>query len=434
MRQPSFSELKIWLHHYTWRFGVERFCMFRLLLTCLTLARAVANAYGDSNAPDNAIALKQLDQELAGIMATGQTPALELGLVYQGQVLLTRTLGVRVSGNKTLPVDASTRFRLASMSKTFSSVLIGKLVDNSFLRWDTPVNLLVPNFRTRDPNSMFMTVEQLLSHRTGLPHHTLDDELEAASTFAPIRGLLPSAAGECQVGYCFAYQNVSYSFASDVVYAASGQFFQASMQREIFEPLGMTRANFGVEGLQEDDNWARPHERSWRKNIPQVVKPNYYWLEASAGINASLNDMQQWLLALLRHRTEAVPSAVIEAITKPQINTPGEAFGAPWRVARLRGASYGLGIRVFDYLGHPVWFHAGAVAGYRGMVVALPEKDVAMVLMWNNETNLPAGLVPTLLDRWLGLPAHDWLELAKYQPRILPARKVQPRAVWRRRR
>jgi len=78
-------------------------------------------------------------------------------------------------------------------------------------------------------------------------------------------------------------------------------------------------------------------------------------------------------------------------------------------------AGYGLGMRLFNYSGHPIWFHAGAVAGYRGMIVGLPEKNAGLVLMWNSETNLPTGLVPTLLDRWLNQPEHDWLELHRYQ-------------------
>jgi beta-lactamase class C len=370
---------------------------------------------------DNAIDLQRLDLELKGIMATAQTPALALGIVANGQVVVTRTLGSTVVGGAQL-IDTSTRFRLASMSKSISASLIGKFVSQGFLQWDSPVTLLVPSFRLKDPNSVFLTVEQLLSHRTGLVHHTLDDEMEAATTIYPIRALLPTMPGECAVGACFAYQNLAYSFAADISYAASGQFFGAALHREIFEPLGMARANVGLDSLKEDENWARPHERRWPKNVQIEVKPNYYWLEAAAGVNASVSDMEQYLLALLGNRPEVLSRDIISKLTTQQIGTPGEIYGPPWRRARLRSAGYGLGMRLFDYSGHPVWFHAGAVAGYRGMIVGLPEKNAAFVLMWNSETNLPSGLVPTLLDRWLDQPAHDWLELAKYQPK--PARSV----------
>jgi beta-lactamase class C len=105
--------------------------------------------------------------------------------------------------------------------------------------------------------------------------------------------------------------------------------------------------------------------------------------------------------------------------------TPGEIIAPPWRRARLRSAGYGLGIRRFDYMGHMVLLHAGAVAGYRAMMVVVPEKQAGFVMLWNSETNLPAGLVPTILDRWFNVPAHDWLELHRYFPK--PATRQQRR-------
>ena len=397
---------------------------FKLCVLVLGVAQILQAA--SARPVDNALDLQRLDIELKGIMATAQTPALVVGIVAGGQVVLTRSLGTTIVGGAQV-IDANTRFRLASMSKSISAALIGKFVNQGYLQWDTPVTLLVPSFRLKDPNFAFLTVEQLLSHRTGLVHHTLDNIVEASSTFAPIRALLPSMKAECAIGACFAYQNVAYSYAADISYAASGQFFSNALRRELFEPLGMNRANLGMESLSEDDNWARPHERRWPKNVQTNVKPNYYWLEAAAGINASVSDMEQYVLALLGNRPEVLPGEVITKLTTQQIATPGEIYGPPWRRARLMSAGYGLGMRLFDYSGHPIWFHAGAVAGYRGMIVGLPEKNAGLVLMWNSETNLPTGLVPTLLDRWLNQPEHDWLELHRYQPKpvgsILPRRR-----------
>jgi beta-lactamase class C len=391
--------------------------VFGLCLSCFA-----ADAF--ARRVDNALDLQRLDAELKTIMATKQTPALAFGMVLQGSPILTRTLGFREVGGKKA-IDAQTRFRLASVSKPVTAALIGKLVHQGFLEWQTPVTLLVPNFRLRDPNSVFMTVEQLMSHRTGLKHHTLDDEMEASVSIAPIRALLPVADSVCAIGECFAYQNLTFSFAEDISFAASGQFFATALQREIFNPIGMARANVGLDALMEDENWAPPHQRIWPNLVKQEVKPNYYWVSASAGINASISDMQQFLIALIGYKANAMPAEVIEKITAEQVNTPGEIIAPPWRRARLRSAGYGLGIRRFDYMGHPVLLHAGAVAGYRAMMVMVPEKQAGFVMLWNSETNLPAGLVPTILDRWFNLPAHDWLELHRYFPK--PTRKVPRR-------
>lgn len=365
---------------------------------------------------DDALDLKRLDQELAQIMLTGQSPALVLGMVANGQIVLTRALGVSVVGSKQA-IDANTRFRLASISKSVSAVLVGKFVQQGYLAWETPVTLLVPSFRLQDPNSVFLTVEQLLSQRTGLPHHSMDRQMEAASEFSNIRPLLGKIKPACAIGACFAYQNVSYGYAEDLSYAASGQFFANALQRELFEPLGMARANYGHAALSEDDNWARPHHMQWPSWRELKVKPNYYWVGAAAGVNASVSDMQQYLLALLGYKPFIVAPEVIKKISTPQISTPGETLGPLWRRSRLRSASYGLGLRIFDYSGHTIWFHAGAVAGYRGMIVGAPDKNAGLVVLWNSESNLPAGLVPTILDRWFDLPANDWMQISRYMPK-----------------
>src|SRR5690606_5529779 len=72
---------------------------------------------------------------------------------------------------------------------------------------------------------------------------------------------------------------------------------------------------------------------------------------------------------------------------------------------------YALGWRVYDYAGHRVVFHAGAVQGYRGAMAVMPERDLGVVLLWNGESSLPTGLVPTILDSAIGLTPQAWLDV-----------------------
>ena len=68
-------------------------------------------------------------------------------------------------------------------------------------------------------------------------------------------------------------------------------------------------------------------------------------------------------------------------------------------------------------------FHAGAVQGYRAALAMLPDQDFGVALLWNSESAVPAGLLPTIIDRELELPARDWLQLDRLTPR--PAAKVR---------
>ena len=60
---------------------------------------------------------------------------------------------------------------------------------------------------------------------------------------------------------------------------------------------------------------------------------------------------------------------------------------------------------------------AGQTLDFAGMAAFLPDKDIGVVILWNSESSMPAALLPTALDRALGLPARDWLAPEPVRPR-----------------
>jgi beta-lactamase class C len=143
--------------------------------------------------------------------------------------------------------------------------------------------------------------------------------------------------------------------------------------------------------------------------VPVRPKETYYHVPPAAGVNSSIHDMAQWLIAQMGHRPDVLPEDLLGQLHTAQVSTPGEVRGSAWRRERLLHASYGLGFRIYDYQGHTLVFHGGAVQGYRGLIGFLPNEDVGLVVLWNSETSAPSGLLPSLMDRVLGLPTRDWL-------------------------
>jgi beta-lactamase class C len=140
----------------------------------------------------------------------------------------------------------------------------------------------------------------------------------------------------------------------------------------------------------------------------------------AAGVNASASDMAQWLLAQSGHRPDVLPAPLLATLHAPVVATPGETRGSSWRRQRLNAAGYGIGWRIYDYAGHRVIFHGGAVQGYRGAIALLPQRDLGVAILWNGESSLPSGLLPTILDRAIGLPAQRWLDVDPF-PDVLYA-------------
>jgi beta-lactamase class C len=121
--------------------------------------------------------------------------------------------------------------------------------------------------------------------------------------------------------------------------------------------------------------------------------------------------MAQWLIAQGGHRPDVLPAPLLATLQAPVVATPSELRGSSWRRERLNSAGYGIGWRVYDYAGHRVVFHGGAVQGYRGLMAMIPERDLGVVLLWNSDSSVPSGLLPTILDSAIGLPAQRWLDV-----------------------
>jgi len=352
---------------------------------------------------------RQFEAMAQALVANQRVPGLAMAIVQNGRIVSARGYGVTdVRGAE--PVDNHTVFRLASLSKAFAGTVTGLLVADGRLRWDTPVTRYVPSLQLSLPGAaQEVTVADVLSHRVGLTHNTYDRDLEANADFGSLVQRLSSAPMACRPGQCYAYQNVAFSLIGDVVLAASGHVYGDTVASRIFRPLGMTDASVGLEGIEGSPRWARPHVHGRGGWVSLLPKPSYYRVAPAAGVNASISDMAQWLIAQTGHRPDVLPPALLATLHAPVVETPTELRGSSWRRERLGAAGYALGWRVYDYAGHRVVFHGGAVQGYRGAVALLPERDLGIAILWNSESALPSALLPTILDRAIGLSPH-WLD------------------------
>lgn len=352
-------------------------------------------------------ALKDYDHWLDQLAAESRTAGLATAVVIDDKVRYERTLGY-ADANTGEEVKPDTVFRLASLSKAFATALTGLLIRQGALSWDTRLATVLPFFKLRDVNaSQAATVRDILSQSIGLPHNAYDNLLSDGVPYQELERKLASVPLTCDPGDCYGYQNIAFSLIGDVIHAKTGQFFIQLIDRYLFLPLGMTTASYGRDGLEGSHSWARPHYKHGRQWL--AYEPNdHFYVPPAAGVNASIRDMEQWLIAQMGGRPMVLPDSLLEVLHSPIIDTPSERMFSNWRRARVKHAAYALGWRVYDYAGETLIFHAGAVQGYRSMIGFFPKYHAGVVVLWNCESNTPAGLLPELLDALLGLPHQDW--------------------------
>lgn len=354
--------------------------------------------------------LPGFNADVERVFADYQVPGAAVAVVQGGRVVYVKTLGVgRLSARN--PVDEHTLFRIASLSKTFTAVLAGQAARTGQIRWSDPLSRYLPGFRLKHDAGNQLTLRNVLSHTSGLPHNASDNLLEAGESYPRLLNRLETLPASCPIGRCFGYQNILFSTMGDVLAKASGRPFTSLLIHQIFRPLGMADAGSGRWQLLNDPNHAEPHVKGrdgWKER--PVTQP-YYNVVPAAGINASISDMSKYLVAVMGHRPDVIPPSVMAELTRPLIPSPKEGWTSKWRQTRIKAPMYGMGWRIFQYNGSQrMIFHAGGLSGVRARLGFLPDRDIGMVMLWNANDSRPEVLMPMLFDRVLDLPAVEYLD------------------------
>ena len=365
---------------------------------------------------DAAAIAREFDHWLDGVEAGQDVAGLAAAIVKDDQVLLERGIGF-ADWKSREPVSGDTVFRLASLSKAFATAMSGLLVEDGRLRWDTKIAKELPAFTlSNEGAAQRLTVRDILSHRVGLPHNTYDNLLEQDEPYQLLVDRLKDVPMACPVGDCYGYQNIAFSLIGDITYAVTGDFYYHQVVKRIFQPLGMHDATYGRDALEGSKSWARPHRRVAHGWAPFAPNESYYHVAPAAGVNASIRDMEQWLIAQMGGRPNVLSPQLLTELHTPLVETEHERVASSWRRGRLTDAQYALGWRIYNYAGTTLVFHAGAVQGYRAMIAFLPRYRFGAVMLWNCESGMPAGLMPMLLDRYLGLPQVNWAGIDSNEP------------------
>jgi CubicO group peptidase (beta-lactamase class C family) len=356
-----------------------------------------------------------IDATVAKIMKTFEVPGLALAIVKDGRVALAKGYGVRKLGEPA-PVDARTLFGIASNTKVFTATALGLLVEEGKLVWDGRVVDYLPWFMMYDPYvTRELTVRDLLVHRSGLGLGAGDLLWWPESTYnrrevaERLRYIKPATSFRS----AYAYDNVLYLVAGEVIQAVSGQTWEDFVAGRILKPVGMTGSNVRHSAAAGGGNVATPHAK-----VEGAVRPIAPFTSdntnPAGGINSSAEDMAKWMLVRLNRGRLADGTALYSERTARQIETPVTIMPNPDPPAELEALksdinAYALGLNIREYRGQRVVTHTGGLPGYVSEVTLLPDRDLGIAVLTNAEsTTAFTALTMAIVDHDLGLPPTDW--------------------------
>lgn len=350
-----------------------------------------------------------LDARIRLLMQRDDMMGLGVAVVENGEITFVRGYGMTHEDGA--PVNSGTRFRWASVSKGLSGAVAAQLDQEGVLSLDDTVSQYHTTLRLPGFGENTATLRDVLSHRLGLVSNAYDNILESGREPSSIRQMLGELDLICPVSQCHGYQNVAFDTIEEVFLDTTGQDFEALMQERVFRPLGMRGASTTYEGFVSSGNYARPYNYRGGRMVADRITPPYFRVAAAGGVSSSADDIARYLQAQMGLRPAVFSPEALAQAHAPVVETLREARGMGRRYDRIRDADYGLGWRIYDYEGHTVVGHRGAVRGYRALILFDPERQTGIAAMWNSNISRPTGLQFELMDMVYGLEHRDWMRL-----------------------
>lgn len=412
------------------------------ILATLLLVVAVALPAGaqDSHLPprfDDPGRLERIRSALPGLDALyvahareHHLPGFAYGVVVDGQLIHRFTWG-RARLEPDRPVGADTRFRIASMTKSFTAMAVLRLRDGGRLTLDDPVSLHVPEFSRVSPatrDAPPVTLRRLLRMDAGFPQDDPWADRRLDDTVAELEALVAGGLTFSNPpGVTWEYSNLAYALLGQVVSRVSGRPYQRYIAEEILAPLGMNSTVWDPAAVPADAlalgyRW---EQGRWRPE-PLLGDGTF---GAMGGLVTTLGDMARYAAFHLdawppRDDPDAGP---VRRSTRREMHRPEAVIGlatdppAPGLPPIPRFTGYNAGLSWNRDARGITWIrHSGGLPGYGSEYRFLPEHGIALIAL-ANRTYAPMTTANTLAMEWL-------IEAARP-----PARTLPPSDILRRR-
>ena len=341
------------------------------ILIVLSFIFNVFQVWGQ-NTPEEMI-IKDL---LLPIQQKHKLPSLAGAIVTSDSLVASGVVGVRKSDTD-IPVTLNDKWHLGSDTKAMTAMLIGALVEQGKLKWETTIEEIFPEHTpVLQPELGKVTLLHLLSHRSGLianiswrlvPNNgTIIEQRQAVLKIAAATKLLSDPGSK------YNYSNLGYVIAGAMAEKVTNSSWEDLITKIIFRPLGMKSVGFGGMGTpgEIDQPWGHTaNGKPVSGTGPQMDNPSV--IGPAGPVHCTLKDWSKFLTDQLRGaKGEA---ALLKPKTYKKLHTP------------LFGGNYSLGwlITQRDWGGGTVLTHAGSNTMNYALVWMAPNKNFAVLICTN---------------------------------------------------
>ncbi|MBV9864379.1 MAG: beta-lactamase family protein [Abitibacteriaceae bacterium] len=329
-----------------------------LLLLCMC-------GYAQQPREFSAAQVAQIQQQVQAVMEQEKIPALSLAIISQrGQ--MSAGYGQADVANA-LAATASTKYRLASLSKPITAVAVMQLAEKGELDLDAPVQKYVPSFPVKP---WPITSRELLGHLSGIRHYEGEGVItnHHYDTLTDALDVFKDAPLLSEPGTTYHYSSYGYNLLGCVVEGASGMKFEDYIRQYIFEPANM-KASGIYDPRHRPADLARGYTVKPDGTVVRSEPGDTSYKTPSGGIYSTVEDMANFAVALQSGK-----------LVRP------ETLNQMWTRQRTRDGkytAYGLGWDLIEYAGHLEVDHSGSQSGTTTLLYMRPQEHLIVTLMCN---------------------------------------------------
>ncbi len=300
---------------------------------------------------------EKLDQ-LMDLLAEKDKAMGSLSLFHEGKEIYQKTIGYADLDAKRV-ADASTQYRIGSITKSFTATVIMQLVDEGKLNLDTPLSTYFPKL----PNAKKITIHHLLGHRSGLYNFTNAEDYMSwehiPQTKKSFVKLFIKNGTVFQPDEKSEYSNTNYVLLTFIAEEVEQKDFGTILKKRIFDPCQLKNTQYGWEekaSLKEALSYSKLSD--W-----EFDSPTHYTVPAGAGaILSTATDINQFYNALFTGK-------LVSENALKQMQTIEDGLG--------------LGLFSFPFYNKTAYGHTGGIDAYRSMAGYFGEDKLAIAYVGN---------------------------------------------------
>lgn len=315
-----------------------------------------------------------------------------VALAKEGKIIYTKSSGYRDVENN-IKADADTKYRIGSISKTFTAVLVFKAIAADLLSLDTPLKDYYPEITNADK----ITIEHLLNHRSGIHNFTNDADFlswnEQAKTEAEMLAIIKNGGSDFSPDSKAEYSNSNYLLLSYILEKCFQKSYEQILEEQIIKPLGLERTHLGKKiNPKLNEAYSYRSLGSWEKDAETDISIPI----GAGGIVSTPKELVLFSEALFKG----------QLISKEDLT----------QMKTLQD-NYGFGLFQIPFYGSIGYGHTGGIDSFTSVFSYFENGDISYALCSNgssyNTNNISIAVLSAAYNKEFSIPSFSTTELSE---------------------